>query len=1159
MGPRAAPPLMQPLPPRRAALLLLAAVALSGYALAASSLDPTLWRTVPRTPASVLGGLAASGATAAPASKAGPVVLPIEVIGADGTVREVSVDVTDAGAGAQLALRVHRGAYQDASTNPERGAKASVRLNGGPWVGLTNETATCAPHEAAYGCLNGALHTVRLTVPLSQFGAPGLRDGANEVAFRFNGTDTFTSGYRVLALDVETAGGASVLAPGQFTDDDPAAWTAPRPADVAEGRRLWDEAGLDEYPGGPRLVASCGSCHARDGRDLEYYAFSNRSIEERSRFHGLTQTEAEQVASYVRSLRADAGVERRGRPWNPPYQPGPGLDGRPVEAWAAGAGLDAVLETDRDMLPHLFPNGTSAEALAEVLDTRATHNARETPVALQLPDWQAWLPEVAPEDVWAGTGFQDGWAYGDYRRTRQALEDDRDGLVADGDAFLDQVDRLRAGTDDWIGFMRGPVPCVRYEAGDASTALALPLRPRFDGLPPRERCQAALRSLNHWSAVKHWEVMHEFSLEATTAEVYAYGEARGWPGRWRQVFEMGPHRSGFGSRHHTFQTLPVGDYFTTAWYHLQVVLNAGNRDPRNHFPPDWKYTQVHVFHDSENTGTWQALRHVQTTLKAYQNLDMRGPDGLGADRSADGDGWWFWHVTPTWFYAADSRVRDHWTRLPRELDAYEPGLRLRVFDALLATWLDKTESYGPEDWGRWPEPAPGEPYASGPQKLDPASYVPTAGDDIGHEHFADQVYRLVPELRAEGVDGALLNRLADWGETMWPDGDWDAVRVDPVRRGGGTGLTADYFDNPALDGDPALTRTDPRVDFDWAGGPPADGLPADGFSVRWAGEVEPLWDGDVTFHVRVDDGARLWVDGALVIDEWRDQAPAEYTATVALAAGERVPLRLEYYENAGGAAVDLAWSGAGTARTVVPQGQLYPAGETVCLSAEVNGRYVVAESAGADPLIADRAACGPWERFTIEPLDGGAVALRADANGLYVAVRDDGSLLASDAQPSARARFAWEDQPDGAVCLRSEHADRYVAAESAGADPLVANRTACRGWERFTSTPADPETETARAALASAAEAPNVLDLGAPYPNPARSSATVPYAVPESGPVRLDVVDALGRQVAVLVDGERPAGAHEAQFDTGALAAGVYVVRIQAGGEARAVRVSVVR
>lgn len=78
-------------------------------------------------------------------------------------------------------------------------------------------------------------------------------------------------------------------------------------------------------------------------------------------------------------------------------------------------------------------------------------------------------------------------------------------------------------------------------------------------------------------------------------------------------------------------------------------------------------------------------------------------------------------------------------------------------------------------------------------------------------------------------------------------------------------------------------------------------------------------------------------------------------------------------------------------------------------------------------------------------------------------------------------------------------------------------------------------------------------------PNPAAASATVRYTLAAPGAVRLTLTDVLGREVAVLADGERPAGPHEASFDAGRLAPGVYVVRLTAASGPVTRRVTVVR
>jgi hypothetical protein len=100
-------------------------------------------------------------------------------------------------------------------------------------------------------------------------------------------------------------------------------------------------------------------------------------------------------------------------------------------------------------------------------------------------------------------------------------------------------------------------------------------------------------------------------------------------------------------------------------------------------------------------------------------------------------------------------------------------------------------------------------------------------------------------------------------------------------------------------------------------------ISSDTFSARWIGQVLAPQSQTYTFHVRADDGVRLWVDGKLLVDQWKDQGVTEYSGTIALAAGKRYDITMEYYEMAADAVVQLSWSSSSTAKQVIPQSQLY--------------------------------------------------------------------------------------------------------------------------------------------------------------------------------------------------------------------------------------------
>ena len=77
---------------------------------------------------------------------------------------------------------------------------------------------------------------------------------------------------------------------------------------------------------------------------------------------------------------------------------------------------------------------------------------------------------------------------------------------------------------------------------------------------------------------------------------------------------------------------------------------------------------------------------------------------------------------------------------------------------------------------------------------------------------------------------------------------------------------------------------------------------------------------------------------------------------------------------------------------------------------------------------------------------------------------------------------------------------------------------------------------------------PTQFSLSQNYPNPFNPSTTIRYALPRNAAVRLTVYDALGREVALLVNGRQEAGGHEVVFQASTLASGMYFYRLQAEG-----------
>jgi chitodextrinase len=118
-------------------------------------------------------------------------------------------------------------------------------------------------------------------------------------------------------------------------------------------------------------------------------------------------------------------------------------------------------------------------------------------------------------------------------------------------------------------------------------------------------------------------------------------------------------------------------------------------------------------------------------------------------------------------------------------------------------------------------------------------------------------------------------------------------------------FSAQYYGNMTLSGTPALQRCEAAINHSWGSGSPATGVPADRFSSRWTGTFS-FTAGSHEFTATADDGVRVWVDGALVIDSWKDQPATAYRATRTLTAGDH-GVKVEYYENGGAAVAKVSW------------------------------------------------------------------------------------------------------------------------------------------------------------------------------------------------------------------------------------------------------------
>jgi len=120
----------------------------------------------------------------------------------------------------------------------------------------------------------------------------------------------------------------------------------------------------------------------------------------------------------------------------------------------------------------------------------------------------------------------------------------------------------------------------------------------------------------------------------------------------------------------------------------------------------------------------------------------------------------------------------------------------------------------------------------------------------------------------------------------------------------------EYFNNASLSGSPTVVRDEADINFNWGYGTPAAEIPVDNFSARWTRTLS-FAAGTYTFTATVDDGVRVKVDGAMVIDHWADGAATAYSGDITLSAGTHTVV-MEYYEHGGVAQARLTWAAKST-------------------------------------------------------------------------------------------------------------------------------------------------------------------------------------------------------------------------------------------------------
>lgn len=289
-----------------------------------------------------------------------------------------------------------------------------------------------------------------------------------------------------------------------------------------------------------------------------------------------------------------------------------------------------------------------------------------------------------------------------------------------------------------------------------STVLKHVIQNRRSALSERTAREQAKLNLAKWSATKQWEIVQEYNLEDKSPQVLPAGESRAWPMYAQSVYPLVHHIVAGDIKTSGGQPLVVGKYQSSVWYQLQMTINSGQRQEVNVQPQDWPCQFLHIYELSDVSGVEHPLRYIQSLIKGYQNRN----NGVGPKLER-----WQLRIThPWWLYSTphgDTSIMD-------ELNAYEPGLRVRVVSLMLREFLEVTTAIPQDEWVRCDHNIKN---ISTWYCIESPNYRPM---DVPHgqgrifeipAHWhADNFYRVIPRLRENGVNSDVLDDLIDWCE-----------------------------------------------------------------------------------------------------------------------------------------------------------------------------------------------------------------------------------------------------------------------------------------------------------------------------------------------------------------------------------------------------------
>jgi hypothetical protein len=685
----------------------------------------------------------------------GTVSIPIYLDGIGQPSQSRSVTLSGVGAGdTYLQLLLHH-----ASIYPCTAPKMTVSVNGQAAVGIMNNTVTVLPllgrPDLMHG-LGGSYEAmwVELRVP-----AGVAANGQNTLNFQHTfpaGTTTARTLIAIPALNWRNSGGSFLMVTnGVLVEQDVLtgpdyAPSAYNDTSVVNGQNYYENT-ITTYPGtAGSTTQPCAGCHTKTAWDMAYFSFPRVAVIGAARRFGAGEIDANNIYNYIWRRRAtDTNAFGFGRVWNPPYQPGPGMDSKPIREWAAGAGINAVVQTDFDVFKDVFGGPTVQYSVITNAWTKTGPgigmNIREQRINIQLPSIYHWYPKFHPLRQFSSFANSDVWK-----------------MYTGAIPCMGTAGGVRGAA---AAYASSPVPTITYAFNDYWHADWTRFLLTIQGSAVDNTTGRYVTDYGNWRNIKMLEMMQEFNLERSPLPSSAR-ERMNWYD-WG-LFDLAPNilKTPYGADGLQDGTTLQKRYFTVAWYAVQIALNAGNYSNgimKNDIRPmDWPYSYGFFIEMTlvEN-GAPSAGMLLQNQVKAYQCQDFN-TGVLAQDR-----GWSPNRNSPlTWLH--NPTLDGLWSSSKCNIPAAQ---RTAYYDAMTKYWVMKSRQFTPAQYYAFQNGGVnvgGSPSWSGPN---PAA-TKYFGELNGQFLLPEQLWECIGAARNHGVSAAVINDLKAFCVERWPAAAW---------------------------------------------------------------------------------------------------------------------------------------------------------------------------------------------------------------------------------------------------------------------------------------------------------------------------------------------------------------------------------------------------